>query len=1040
MKPSSSSPGSSATSALGATFSAILLLGLPQGAQGAEKLRFNRDIRPILSDLCFTCHGPDNDKRKGDMRLDLRETALKGGKSETPTILPGKDTESELIKRILTDDDDEHMPPKKGAKQVSPEQLALLRRWIQEGAEYEGHWSFSKIQRPPVPGTAAIANPVDAFIAERLAKSSLSLSPEADKATLLRRVSLDLTGIPPTPQELDSFLADTTPNAYERVVDRLLSSAHYGERMAMQWLDFARYADSNGFQSDGSRQMSIWRDWVIKAFNRNLPFNQFTIDQLAGDLVPNATEEQVVATGFNRNHRLNGEGGRIEAEWLAETVIDRVETTGSTWLALTVGCARCHDHKFDPLTQKEFYQLFAIFNSGEDTGVLGGDQYTVNTKPLLSFATPEQTARIADFDKQLVDARKALKEAEANEASSQRQREKDILAEAPTWHPLQPGELKSSNGVTLELEPDGAIFSSGTQPPKDTYTLTADVAPGEITGIRLELLPDDRLPSKGPGRHANGNPIISEFRLSSINKADGQQRDAAFRDPSADFNQKGYEVDKAVDGKPNTGWAIHPQSGKAHAAVFVLREPLKLSDGGTLIVQIEQNYGSGALLGKFRLSVSNMAIPVPASPEIVEILKTTPGKRTDAQKKKLVEFHKERGGPAAAAKAKVEEITKARGNFEKTIPSTMVMKERTEPRKAHILIRGQYDILGEEVPRGLPAALPPLPPGAPMNRLGLAQWMVSDEHPLTSRVWVNRAWEHFFGMGIVKSSENFGSQADWPSHPELLDWLASEFMHPSAGTQVNGIPAQSWDMKALQKLIVTSATYRQSARVTPELLEKDPDNRLLARGPRFRLTAELIRDSALAVSGLLSDKVGGPSIRPYMPKGVWDETSVYGDLLNYKPGKADELYRRTLYTIWKRTAAPPTAMLFDAPSREICTVKRSRTNTPLQALALLNEVTYVEAARKLAERMIVEGGTTPAERLTWAFRRVTCRLPNATELGVLEKGLEKQLAHFGKESKAAEDLVSFGDSKRAEGVSAPELAAYTVSANVLLNLDEFIAR
>ena len=1036
MNPSSFPPGFPAATALGAAV-ALLLLSLPQRVQAEEKLRFNRDIRPILSDLCFTCHGPDSDKRKGELRLDIRESAIKGGKSESPSILPGKATESELIKRILTEDADEHMPPKKGGKHVKPEQIALLRRWISEGAEYEGHWSFSKIQRPPVP-SPPVANPIDAFITARLAKDGLKLAPEADKATLLRRVSLDLTGLPPTPQELDAFLADSKPDAYERVLERLFASKHYGEQMATQWLDFARYADSNGFQADSSRHMSMWRDWVINAFNRNQPFNQFTVEQLAGDLLPEAKQEQIVATGFNRNHRLNGEGGRIEAEWFAETVIDRIETTGNTWLALTVGCARCHDHKFDPLTQKEFYQLFALFNSVDESGVQGADG--TNTKPVLSFATAEHTAKMADFDKQLEAAKKAQKEAETNETSTQRQREKDILAEAPKWEPVQPGELKSTNGATLELEADGAIFSSGTQPPKDTYTITADVALTEVTGIRLELLPDDRLPSKGPGRHANGNPIVSEIRLSTISKADGQQKDIEFRDPSADFNQKGYEVDKAVDGKPNTGWAISPQTGKAHAAVFIFKEPLKLSAGGTLIFQIDQNYGAGALLGKFRLSVSSTPIPIPASPEIVEILKTTPAKRTDGQKKKLVEFHKERGGTAAAAKTKMEEISKARANFEKTIPSTMVMKERAEPRKANILIRGQYDVLGEEVPRGLPAALPPLPEGAPMNRLGFAQWLVSEKHPLTSRVWVNRAWERFFGTGIVKTSDNFGSQADWPSHPELLDWLAAEFMHPSSGATVNGTPAQEWDMKALQKLILTSATYRQSAKLTPALLEKDPENRLLARGPRFRLGAETIRDSALSVSGLLSDKVGGPSIRPYMPKGVWDETSVYGDLLNYKPGKGDELYRRTLYTIWKRTAAPPTAMLFDAPSREICTVKRSRTNTPLQALALLNEVTYVEAARKLAERMLLEGGATPSERLQWAFRRVTCRMPNPAELSVLQKGLEEQLAHYAKDTTAAGELVSFGESKPAKETQAAELAAYTVSANVLLNLDEFIAR
>ncbi|MEI6715897.1 MAG: PSD1 and planctomycete cytochrome C domain-containing protein [Verrucomicrobiota bacterium] len=1039
MKPLIRTLGSTASTALATAFCAILLLPSSGKAQSSEKLQFNRDIRPILSDMCFQCHGPDNDKRKGDYRLDLREAALKGGKSETAGFVPGKANESEIIKRILSDDDDEHMPPKKSGKHMSAGQIATLKRWINEGADYQGHWAFSKVERPSPPATSS--NPIDAFVTARLAKEKLKLSPEADKGTLLRRLSLDLTGLPPSPQELEAFLADNSPDAYEKVVDRLLLSPHYGERMAMQWLDFARYADSNGFQSDGSRKMSIWRDWVIKAYNQNKPFDQFTVEQLAGDLLPNASEDQIIATGFNRNHRLNGEGGRIEAEWFAETVIDRVETTGATWLALTVGCARCHDHKFDPLSQKEFYQLFAFFNSVDETGVLGGDQYTVNTKPFLTFPTPEQTAKLAVLEKNVEQAKAALKETEAKEASAEKKREKDILGEAPKWQILQPSELKSTNGATLTAEADGVIFASGNQPPKDIYSVTADTDLTQVTGIRLELLPDDRLPSKGPGRHANGNPVISEIRLTSSNKADGSQKEHVLKEATADFNQKGYDVARAIDGKADTGWAIHPETGKAHSATFTLSEPLNLSGGGVLTFTIEQNYGSGAILGKFRVSATSSPIPPQAPADVVAALKVPAAQRTDAQKKKIAEFHKQNGGTAsAAAKAKVEEATKAKSALEKSIDSTMVMKERAEPRPANVLIRGQYDQLGAEVKRGLPAALPPLPPGAPENRLGLAQWIASTENPLTARVWVNRAWEKFFGLGLVKSSENFGSQSDWPSHPELLDWLAAEFMSPQQQTKVAGQPAQAWDMKALQKLIVMSATYRQTAKVTPALLEKDPDNRLLARGPRFRLTGEILRDSALSVSGLLSEKLGGPSVRPYMPKGVWDETSVYGDLLNYKASTGEDLYRRTLYTIWKRTAAPPTALLFDAPNREVCSVKRSRTNTPLQALALLNEVTYVEAARKLAENMIQSGGSTPKERLTWAFRRVTARTPLDSELEILVKGLEKQLARYSSNTDAAKELLGFGASKSPESIPPHELAAYTISANVLLNMDEFISR
>ena len=1027
---------------------ALLSLASVSTGGGAEKLSFNRDIRPILSDKCFTCHGPDSQKRKGELRLDQREAALKGGKSELPGVVPGKPDKSEVLTRLLTADADEHMPPKKGGKVLSPKEVNLIRQWISEGAEYQGHWAFTKPERPPLVGPAG-THPIDGFVTARLAKEGLMLSPEADKATLLRRVSLDLNGLPPTVQELDAFLTDRAPNAYEKVVDRLLASPRYGERMATQWLDFARYADSNGFQGDNSRRMSSWRDWVIKAFNDNQPFNQFTIEQLSGDLLPNPSRAQIVATGFNRNHRINGEGGIIKEEWFIENVIDRIETTGNTWMGLTLGCARCHDHKFDPVSQKEFYQLFAIFNSIDENGVLGSDEVTqekdINTSPTLGLLTPEQITKIAALDLQVEAAAKAIALAETGSAAAQRQWETETLATSntvmPQWTVLVASELKSDKGAKLGAEAGGIIFSSGPLPETDSYTISLPTRLPSVTALRLELLPDERLPSRGPGRHANGNPVLSELRVRVIDKdikTNGAQRDVSLRSAFADFSQKDWDVAKAIDGKPSTGWAIFPEVGKEHFAIFSFKEPLKLSaGGGTLVVHMDQKF-DGGLIGKFRLSVTGATAPIPVPAQIMEFLKVAEATRNDAQKKRLQEFYNEAGNAVSRAKATHEALKNERANIKKSSVSTMVMRELPKPREAHILVRGQYDQPGEKVERGLPAALPALPAGAPMNRLGFAQWLVSGEHPLTARVWVNRAWEKFFGLGLVKSSENLGSQSDWPSHPELLDWLATEFVSPSLA--IHGKPAQAWDMKALQKLIVTSATYRQSARVTPAQLEKDPDNRLLARGPRFRLGAEILRDSALAVSGLLVEKVGGPSVRPYMPKGVWDETSVYGDLRNYENAHDDGLYRRTLYTVWKRTAAPPTALLFDAPSREICAVKRSRTNTPLQALALLNEITYVEAARNLATRMISEGGKTPAERLQWAFRRVTARSPSANELQILGKGLEAQLARYRQDPAAATKLITFGESKPPAVIPAADLAAYTVSANVLMNLDEFISR
>lgn len=780
------------------------------GEQGAA-VNFNRDVRPILSDKCFACHGPDEKKRESKLRLDIREHALKPGESGETAIVPGKPEASQLIARVTSKDRDEVMPPPKTHKPVSPQEAATLRRWIAEGAPYQGHWAFLKPERPPVPSAAP--NPIDAFILARLQKEGLQASPEAPRETLIRRVSLDLTGLPPTPEEVSAFLADSSPQAYERVVDRLLASPRYGEKMAQEWLDFARYADSNGFQSDGSRFMWPWRDWVIRAYNSNQPFDQFTIEQVAGDLLPNATLSQKVATGFHRNTRLNGEGGRIEAEWFAETVIDRVDTTGQTWLGLTLGCARCHDHKYDPISQREFYQLFAYFNSNEESGVLDGDGR--NTKPLVAVPT-------AEHEKQL-----AVLETSRNAAQE---------------------ELDAAKRTQQQ-----------TSEPADQVRESADAA-----------------------------------------------------------------------------------AKKAAAAL------------------------------------------------------------------------------AAAQKAIATHVA--------SYPTTMIFQERAHPRDAFVLKRGEYDQPGEKVERGLPAVLPPLPAGAPNNRLGLAQWLVSGEHPLTARVWVNRAWEKFFGTGLVRTSENLGSQADWPSHPELLDWLATEFVR------------LKWDMKATQKLIVMSAAYRQSARVTPTLLERDPDNRLVARGPRFRLSAESVRDQALAVSGLLVEKLGGPSVRPYMPARVWDETSVYGDLRGYKADSGEGLYRRTLYTIWKRTAAPPTMLLFDSPNREICTAKRSRSNTPLQALALLNEVTYVEAARHLAEQMILAGGSTPGARLAWAFRRATARQPDAAELKTLTAGLAARLARFQQDEAAAKQLIEQGSSKPDAKLNPAELAAYTTAANIILNLDEVVTR
>lgn len=770
----------------------------------ATRVDFGRQIRPILSDNCFHCHGPDSHTRKAKLRLDVKEGVFATTRDGKKVVAPGKADESELYARLITHESSELMPPEKSGKKLTPVQIRLLKDWINQGAPMTDHWAFLPPRRPEIPVTKRtdwVKSPIDAFVLRRLENEGLSPTAEADRATLIRRVTLDLIGLPPTPREVADFLADRSTNAYEKIVDRLLSSNHYGERMAMQWLDYARFADSHGFQTDSSRQMWPWRDWVIDAYNRNMPFDRFTIEQLAGDLLPKATRSQIVATGFHRNHRINGEGGSIDEEWRIENIVDRVDTTGITWLGLSFGCARCHDHRFDPITMKDYYQLFAFFNNVPETGMLKQNRGGGNSEPTIELPSPEHEAEIARLDAEIKTTEASLSDA------------------------------KQANDMNL----------------------------------------------------------------------------------------------------------------------------------------------------------------------------------------------------VAAEETKINALKKERQQVLNSIPNVMVMREGP-PRDAFILLRGQYDKRGGKVSAALPEIFGSLPPGAPANRLGLAQWIASPSNPLTARVWVNRAWEHFFGVGIVKTSENLGSQAEPPSDSELLDWLATEFVR------------LGWDMKAMQKAIVMSATYRQSSHVTPELLERDPENRLLARGSRFRLSGEIVRDQVLSVAGLLSPKIGGPSARPYMPDGVWDETSVYGDLLKYKSDSGEGLYRRTMYTIWKRTAAPPTMLIFDAPNRELCVVRRSRTNTPLQALALLNEVTYVEAARKLGERMMIEGGDTPASRLTYGFRLATGRMPRPNELQVLERGWSADHGKFRGRPDAAAKLIGFGSAPTASGLDRAELAAYTLSANVILNLDEFVTR
>jgi hypothetical protein len=1037
----------------------------------APDLNFGRDIRPILSDKCFHCHGPDEANRQGGLRLDVRQSAVSASESGNTAIVPNDAIRSEVVNRIFSTDANLVMPPPDSQKTLSTEEKNRIRQWINQGAGYEEHWAFRTPQRSEPPSLAAEdlarspnwdRNPIDRFLLHRMRMENLAPNPAADKETLLRRVALDLTGLPPTQEERTLFLNDTSPNAYESMVDRLLASPHYGERMAIQWLDFARYADSNGYQSDGSRDIWGWRDWVINAYNQNMPFDQFTIEQLAGDMLPGATPSQIIATGFNRNHRLNGEGGRIEAEWFVETVIDRVETTGLTWLGLTLNCCRCHDHKYDPISQKEFYQFFAYFNSVEESGVLAPvGKNSENTPPLFSMRTESHEKEVDRREKEIAQLEDQIRQLERELPALTKDwatKTQALLEKGETvsqWSLADVVSAKSEGGASLQSIGDGSYLASGKNPPNDIYQIEINRPNTSVAGVLLEVFPDASLPGQSLGRGFNGNFVLTDFEVYWKSQPN---RKLAISRTEADFSQDQWPASELVKNKKagtgpknRRGWAIegnNPEKRIPRKLVIQFSKQEIAPEGDSLVIR----FGNSSTyadhnVGKFRLSLalgadpSTLQLASPSFPDdVLRALRESIDKWSESDRTIVEQYYrKQASNPIRELESKKETKKKELASYLEDIPTTMVMKE-AKPRDAYVLLRGEYDKPAAKVERRTPAVLPPLPEGTSNDRLGLAKWIAHPNNPLTARVWVNREWERFFGIGIVKTSENLGSQSEYPVHPELLDWLAVEFMSPRALPNVHGKPAHPWDMKGLQKLILMSQAYRQSSRLEDAKLEKDPDNRYLSRGPRFRLTGEIIRDCALASSGLLVRKLGGPSVRPYMPAGVWDETSKYGNLRNYQHDKDDGRYRRSLYTIWKRTAAPPTMLLFDAPNREICTVKRSRTNTPLQALALLNEVTFVEAARGLAIELIQSGGSSPDSRIRFGFQQVFGRRPTDTELRVLSAGLEKDLQHFRAHPDQADQLIRFGDSPAPSSIPKEEIAAYTVLANVLYNLDEFVTR
>jgi hypothetical protein len=835
------------------TLTGFALVGVIGFAPCAEKLDFNRDIQPILSENCYHCHGPDKAERKGGLRLD-EEKAAKETKDGLTAILAGKSADSEVIKRILSHDPDEVMPTPKSNRRLTEKQKEILKRWIDEGAVWGKHWAFVRIESPPVPDISNLrseisnfklgtGNPIDAFVRAKLVQEKLEPSPEAPKETLIRRVTLDLTGVPPTPEEVEAFLKDTSPLAYEKVVDRLLQSPRYGERWSWDWLDAARYADTNGYQGDPTRTMWPWRDWVVQAINNNVPYDQFTVWQIAGDLLPGATMEQKLATGFNRNHMFNGEGGRIPEETRVENVFDRVETTGTVWLGLTMACTKCHDHKFDPLTQRDYYGLYDLFNQTTEEGRAGGSR-TGGVPPVMDVAEAGEIAELASREKTVRVAAAAVEKFEA------------------TRFPREKGKPASESEAAKGLNSN--VTSSIVQPP-------AQRPIGFLDRIMTEL--------------------------------------------------------------------------KAETDYVAVLKPLR-----------------GAV--KRRDEISNR------------------------------------------------------------ITRVMVMDTLATPRETFILSKGLYDKpTPEKVTANTPATLPSLPATAPRNRLGLAGWLVARDNPLTARVTVNRFWQALFGIGLVKTAEDFGVQGEKPLHQPLLDWLAVNFME------------SGWDVKALHKLMVMSATYRQSSHVSPALLERDPENRLLARASRYRLPSWMIRDAALFASGLLNEKLGGPPVKTYQPEGIWEE-ATFGKI-TYKPDTGEALHRRTLYTFWRRIVGP--TMLFDNPARQYCSVNVSRTNTPLHALITLNDITYVEAARALAQRVLL-AEKDDAARLNLAFRLVLAREAKADERTILLQRVEYLKTQYGEDKTSAEKLVAAGESPRDAALDAATHAAWTSVCLLVLNLDEALTK
>jgi hypothetical protein len=1036
----------------------FLLAALLCVSARAADLDYNRDIRPILSENCFHCHGFDEKSRKAELRLDMPESAF-ARRDGVTAIQPGDLAGSDAWQRILSSDPDEVMPPPKSHLKLSEPEKARIKEWIQQGAKYAGHWSFIPPQRPQVPG--AVGDAVDALVRERLKEEGLAHGREANKAELIRRLSLDLTGLPPSAEDAAAFESDPRPEAYGKLVERLLASPHFGERMALEWLDAARYADTNGFSIDGGRHMWLWRDWVIQAFNDNMPYDRFLTEQLAGDLLPGRTEAQLIATGFQRNNMVTHEGGTLPAENLANYNADRVKTLGESVLGLTLACAQCHNHKFDPITQRDYFQIFAFFNSLSDLGLDGNAG--VNPGPFISAKTVLRTDEVPAVEKRIAELRAVLSTPDPTALTAWEKRQRVLLDQRGkgfSLHPVKVLNVSTPNrgsGFESEAGNHVRLKASGEMGVFDVSTELPDLR-APITGLRVVVHPVPELPGGGWGAGpAEGKPkktspkpatavkapaqpakkgtfVLTSLSVTADRRANDQinlhKLERIARVTASSWEPK-YAPAGCLDPRNESGWSPDLRAEGPVRLTATFARPISPEDARNLTMQLNFGHGKSLVPEHFELFVvtgtdDDSDLP----PAVLDALAVPLEHRTDAQKTVLW----------TACAAMSEELHGARielANLEERLAvltqpfPTMVMDVASKPRDTFILHRGDYAQPTEKVTPGTIAALPPMPEGAPADRLGLARWITMRSNPLTARVAVNRFWKIFFGTGIVGTPADFGAQGEWPTHPALLDWLAVEFME------------SGWDVKHLVRLIVSSETYRQSSAASPELLERDPQNRLLARGPRFRVPAEFIRDTALKVGGLLVPRVGGPSVNPYTPGDLWREVSHYGSTpataQAFVQDHGERLYRRSLYTFWKRTAPPPNMMAFDAPNREVCTISRSNTTTPLQALVTLNDPQFVEAARAFAQR-ILQRATDDAARLHWAFQEATSRAPEPAEVDVLKSALARERERFRGNPERAAEVLSVGESPRDPAIQPAEHAAWMQLASLLLNLSEVVTR